>query len=227
VPISTSRRPATSRPSSRPRAGADGRTASARQRAGRRACAAEGATPRLPPGARSPTVSRGRLRAQVSSATHALLPPCWRTASVLPAALTRGQEDGADIQPRAVLPHRDRPPVRAQAWMGGQPARGSALAGGHGRLKARRHACRRVRGRPPCRGAVCVRRSLQPPMPSCRRAGARRLSSQPRGRAARRTVPISNLAPSCHIATVLPSARRRGWEDRQRATARWQEGMRG
>jgi hypothetical protein len=93
------------------------------------------------------------------------------------------------------VPHRDRPPVRAKARMGGQTARDSALAGGHTRLKAQRHACRRVRGPPPCRGIVGVRRSLQPPMPSCRRAGARRLSSQPRCRAARRTVPISNLAP--------------------------------
>ena len=84
-------------------------------------------------------------------------------------------------------PPRDRPPVRAKARMGGQTARDSALAGGHRRLEARRHACRRVRGRRPCRGMVGVRRFPELPMPSCRRAW--------------------------RTASVLPAALPRGQED--------------
>jgi hypothetical protein len=129
--------------------------------------------------------------------------------------------------------------------MGGQTARVSALAGGHGWLQARRAACRRVRHHRSHRGIVGVRGSPEPPMPSCRRAW-RTASVLPaalsRGQedgafVGRASVPSRTsrfrVTRDCgsaerrrsSLATVLPSAPRRGWEDRQRASARWQEGM--
>jgi hypothetical protein len=131
--------------------------------------------------------------------------------------------------------------------MGGQTARVSALAGGHGWLQARRAACRRVRHHRSHRGIVGVRGSPEPPMPSCRHAwrmasvlpaalprgqedgafvGRAPFSSRPSRRRVTRGCGGAERRRS-PPATVLPSARRRGWEDRQRASARWQEGMGG
>ena len=125
--------------------------------------------------------SRVRRRAQVSRATHALLPPCW-TLGVCPPSLAAARPGGRCFARAPALSSHDRPPVRADARMGGQPARVSVLAGGHGWLGARRDACGRVRalrwsrfaGSSSCAGF---------PSYACPPAAvldARRLSSQPR-----------------------------------------------
>ena len=130
---------------------------------------------------------RGREDGAFRGGGHA----SWSAARRAPSAQTR-RVDGAV---------RDRPPIRATARMGGQPARVSALAGGHGWLQARGDACRRVHHHHPShRGIVGVRGSPEFPMPSCRRACARRRSSPPRLRAARRTVPFgAAVAPRGRI----------------------------
>jgi hypothetical protein len=180
----------------------------------------------LPPGATPPAVSRDRRRPQVSSATHALLcsahgvcPPSRAAARpggrcryptsrhpahlaiVLPSARRRGWED------------RQRATARWQEGMRGSRRNATPAAGCE--------VPRRVAGSSasaglfshPCPTAAVLAHGVCPPS---------RAAARPGGRC---RYPTSRRP--CHIAIVLPSARRRGWEDRQRATARWQEGIRG
>jgi hypothetical protein len=107
-----------------------------------------------------------------------------------------------------------------------RPQRGGRCdpSAGQGRSCTLRRRCkgltrgaahRQVRAPRRLRGIGVVRGSPEPRMPSCRRAGARRLSSQPRWRSAGRMVRWF-----CRLVIVLPSARMRGWEDSQRAPSR-------
>ena len=186
--------------SSCPRASADGRTDSARKRAGRRAWATPGTPRRLPPGARSAMIARDRRRPQVSQAAHALLTPCW-AHGVCPPSRAAARPGGRCLTGPPVLPSarrrgwedRQRAQARWQEGMGSSrraatPAAGCAV-------------CDDCAGSAPCAGLPS--RACPPDAV----LDARRLSSQPRCRAAGRTVLMPAVASS-RDRPIRPDGRR-------------------
>jgi hypothetical protein len=126
--------------------------------------------------------------------------PC-HLATVLPSARKRGWED------------RQRASARCQEGLGSSmrastPAAGRVVAGSSPSAGLPSHRC------PPAAVLVARRLSSQPRFarPGGRCLCLRRDNSDPPRRPYR-------------LTTVLPSARKRGWEDRQRARARCQEGL--
>jgi hypothetical protein len=154
---------------------------------------ASGATRRLPPGA-----THARPVARASACAGLVSYPCppaavLRTASVLPAAQSRGQEDGASGDRHRLVPRVSSAPpaivlpsARLRGWEDRQRASARWQEGmcDFGRNATPAAGCD---ARQACRARVGVRGSRQLPVPSCRRAAhgvcpPSRASARPGGR---------------------------------------------